>query len=338
MRIVEYTPQRFDLLNSLVARTASRNLGDRRFVDHYYASSSWCRLYLLVSGEECVVGALGIERMPFCYGDQNFTVGFGTNYYSLEAGAGGFLFLHWMKSCDVGISFGGSPDAHQLIRSQRWPYFDGVGFYLLNKPYESYCTDSAMKRSAKWVARHATRRRVSRYAKNVPSRILNSLSVREENRYSSDLLPCSSPFEFRFSPDAEYLDWRYNTRLPFVRYRLFRVLSGAKSIGYVVLNEQQDRVLVSQCDGEDPELLAWGVVLSVLQVTRDDQSSRTVVLTCCHPAMQQIFESFGFRKDSSHPFALGSPRKKLGPVAGSDTSNWLVNYDWGDNGLMELRS
>jgi hypothetical protein len=336
MRIVEYTPQRFDLLDSVVSRTASRNLRHRGFVDHYYASSPWCKLYLLVSGEDAVVGALGIERMPFRYASQEFTVGFGTNYYSLEPGAGGFLFLHWMKSCDVGISFGGSPDAHQLIRSQHWPYFDGVGYYLLNKPYKTYPGEPVWKTAAKWIARHTTRQRVSRYASHVPERIARKVSVREEFDYAADLLPRVSPFQFRFSPDIDYLAWRYNTRLPFVRYRLFRLLVDGRHTGYVILNDQPDQVLVSQCDGEDPESLAWGVILSILNVTRQDRSARTVVLTCCHPTMQGVYESFGFKKDSSHPFALGSPRKKVGPVAGSDTSNWLVNYDWGDNGLMEL--
>jgi hypothetical protein len=140
----------------------------------------------------------------------------------------------------------------------------------------------------------------------------------------------------RFAPDANYLAWRYSTQLPFVRYRLFRVLDRGRSAGYVILNESPERVIVSQCDGEDAETLAWGVVLSLLNAGQADRQPRTVMLTCCHPTMQEIYRSFGFKADSTHPFALGSLRRSIAPPAGSNTSNWLINYDWGDNGLMEL--
>src|SRR5262249_17814557 len=154
-----------------------------------------------LSRDDAVLGVLGIERMPFRYGAQEFTVGFGTNYYSLEPGAGGFLFLHWMKSCDGVISFGGSPHAHQIIRSQNWSYFDGVSYYLLNKAYKPYPGQPAWKRAAKWVARQSTRRTVPEYSRNVPASIAGTVSIREESDYGDDLLPAVSPFEFRFSPN-----------------------------------------------------------------------------------------------------------------------------------------
>lgn len=49
------------------------------------------------------------------------------------------------------------------------------------------------------------------------------------------MLPGHSPFTFRFAPRVEYLNWRYNLSLSFVRYRLFRILAGARSIGYIIL-------------------------------------------------------------------------------------------------------
>jgi len=336
MRLVEYTPDHFDLLHAAASRMASRNLRHRAFVNHYYASSPWCRLHLLVSREDNVVGALGLERMPFRFGSQHVTIGFGTNYYSLEPGAGGFLFMHWLKNCDVGMSFGGSPDAHHVIRSQRWPYFDGIGVYLLNKPYEVYAGDPAWKRTAKRLARYGARRRIASYSRNIPPQVAKRISVREESAFAADLLPRTSPFEFRFTPGVDYLAWRYNSRLPFVRYRLFRILDGGKTRGYVVLNESPERILVSQCDGEDPEALAWGVVMSVLKAGETDESPRTVKLTCSNPAMQQVYRSVGFKAESEHPFALGSLRRGVAPPADSPTSNWLVNYDWGDNGLLDL--
>src|SRR6185295_13451865 len=149
MRIIEYTPAHFDLLYAASQRMTSRNLLHREFVNHYYASSEWCKLYLLLSGEDSVIGTIGIERMPFRYGSEDVTVGFANNYHSLEPGAGGFLYLHWMKNCPMGISLGGSEFAHNILRSQRWPYLDGVGVFLLNKPYDVYPTDSSWKRAAK---------------------------------------------------------------------------------------------------------------------------------------------------------------------------------------------
>ena len=336
MRITEYTPEQFARVSEASQRIASRNLRHRAFVNHYYAASPWCKLYLLASRDDALIGLLGIEQMPFSHSSKRITVGFGTNYYSLEAGAGGFLFLHWMKRCDVGISFGGSPDAHNVIRSQKWPYFDGVDVYLLNKPYQSYSGQPAWKRAAKWIARNSTRRRIAAYSRNIPPRITKQISVREEIAYNDDLLPKASPFEFRFAPSAEYLSWRYAIGLPFVRYRLFRILRGHKTAGYVILNDNPERILVSQCDGDDPETLAWGVVLSILNAGSTDLSPRTVMLTCCHPAMREVYRSAGLKKDSTHPFALGSLRSGMAPPAGAATSNWLVNFDWGDNGLMEL--
>lgn len=335
MQIVEYTPEHFDLLHAAALQMASRNLKHRGFVNHYYASVSWCRLYLLMAAQGGVAGVLGLERMPFRYGARDMTVGFGTNYYSMESGAGGFLFMHWLKSCDVGISFGGSQDAHRLIRSQRWPYFEGVGVYLLNKAYEVYPGQPAWKRAAKWIGRRM-RRPIASYSNNIPPQIRSRISVKEEIAYTADLLPRNSPFEFRFAPSADYLAWRYDTRLPFVRYRLFRILLGNKTAGYVILNEGPDCILVAQCDGEDPESLAWGVILGLLEIANTDKGSRKVKLTCCNPVMQQIYTSFGFKAEPVHPFALGSLRRGMAPLPGSDTSNWLINFDWGDNGLMDL--
>jgi len=334
MQIIEYTPRHAELLRAATSQLASRNLRNRDFVNHYYASSPWCRLYLLVSHDD-VAGVVGVERMPFRRDSRQITVGFGTNYYSLKPGAGGFLFLHWMKSCDLGISFGGSPDAHHVIRSQKWPYFEGIGVYLLNNPFQSYPGQPLWKRAAKWVARQSTRRRIATHFRDIPARVLERFSVREEIEYTEDLLPKSSPFDLRFTPSAAYLSWRYATRLPFVRYRLFRILDGNTTAGYVILNDTPDRVVVAQCDGEDPEAIAWGVVLSVLKIAREDRAPRTVMLTCCHPAMQEVYKSVGFKKDSTHPFALGSLRPGIAPPADAATSNWLVNFDWGDNGLLD---
>jgi hypothetical protein len=336
LRIVDYTPEHFDMLYPAARRMQSLNLTHRDFVNHYYASSGWCKLHLLLSPDDAVIGAVGIERMPFRYGAKDIINGFATNYHSLEPGAGGFLFLHWLKSCTLGIALGASEDSHKIYRSQGWTYFDGVGVFLLNKPYEIYRGDPLWKQAAKTVARHITGRAISNYSSRIPSEVERRISVQEETRYTDDLIPRHSPFEFRFSPGADYLAWRYNLDLSFVRYRLFRIIEDGRSAGYVILNENPHRILVSQCDGDNAESLAWGVLLSVLAVGREDRTARTAMLTSCHPQMQQVYRSFGFKMDHTHPLALGSLRRGIVPPAGADTSNWLINYDWGDNGLMEF--
>src|SRR5438046_1525505 len=83
LKIIEYAPEHFDLLQSAARQTAIRNLINRDFVNHYYASSPWCNLYLLLSNDKTVVGTIGIERMPFDYRGRKMSVAFATNYYSL---------------------------------------------------------------------------------------------------------------------------------------------------------------------------------------------------------------------------------------------------------------
>jgi hypothetical protein len=336
MHIQEYTLAHSEVLQTAARKMASRNLRHQEFVNHYYASSEWCHLYLLFSKEEEVIGTIGVERMPFRYHDQNLTIGFGTNFYSLKQGAGGFLFRQWMRSCPLAISLGASQDAHRILRSQRWPYFEGVKFLCLNKPYEFYPEDASWKRAAKWVARHTLRRPIRQFASRIPEIITNRISISEEKRYSNDLLPRRSPFEFRFTPGTDYLTWRYNLDLASIRYRVFRIVADGRSAGYVVLNENEHRILVAQCDAEEPETLAWGVLMSLVKLAAADTAPRTVILTCSHPGMEEIYRSFGFVIEAGQPLALGSLRRDVGPPPESATSNWLINFDWGDNGALDL--
>jgi hypothetical protein len=117
-----------------------------------------------------------------------------------------------------------------------------------------------------------------------------------------------------------------------VKYRVFRILKGGHSAGYVVLNESPRELIVAHCDGTDPKTIAYGVLLSLLQASREDRGPRTALLSSSHPMMQEIYQHFGFRSEHSRrPFALGT---LTGPSdIEPDTSNWLVNFDWGDNGL-----
>lgn len=335
VRMIEYSPEHFDALQTVAKCVGPNcNLGHRPFVDYYYASSDWCRLFMILADDGSAIATIGLEKMPFEYDNQKIFIGFGSNFHSFRSGLGTYLFLHWQRFCPAGLVYGGSEDTHKIIRRQNWSFFTGVRNYELNKKYLPHPGQPKWRVAAKWVLRHAGRqKRISEYASRILAKVAAKLSVREERSFTHDLLPPRSPFRFRFAPLPDYLNWRYNPALSFVRYRIFRVLNEEKTVGYVILNESPEKILVAQCDGEDAETLAYGALLSILHVGCKDTKPRVVSLVSCHPGMQKIYERFGFRKSGTDcPFALGplGVNLRIHP----DTSNWLVNLDWGDNGLL----
>ena len=335
MRIVEYRPEDFDALQTVAKCVGPHcNLGHRPFVDYYYGNSNWCKLFMILGDDGNAIATIGLEKMPFQYDAQKIIIGFGSSFHSLRSGLGAYLFLYWQKSCSVGLVYGGSGETHKIIRRQNWRFFNGVRSYELNKLYLPYPGQPKWRLAAKWVLRHAGRKkRICEYASRIPAKVAARMSVREERSFTDDLLPRRSPFLFRFAPSLDYLNWRYNPGLPFVRYRLFRILEKEKTVGYVVLNDSPERILVAQCDGEDADTLGYGILLSILQVGHHDPKPRLVSLVSSHPGMQKICERFGFKRSGpDHPFALGPAGPNVQPLP--DTSNWLVNLDWGDNGLL----
>lgn len=333
MRIIDYSPANFEALQIFANRlSVETGLGHRPFVDHYYASNPWCHLQLCVEDDGEVVASFGVEHMRFERNDEELTIGFGSNFYSLRPGVGGMLFVRWLQSVPLGLVYGGSPDTHNLLRIRRWKYFEGIKNYVLNDAYRAYPGQKWWRLAAKSMARRLLRSRLSAYARRIPKSIRGQMSVLEESHYSEDLLPRHTPFSFRFAPNVEYLRWRYNLGLSFVRYRLFRIRSEKQTVGYAILTDSPESVMVAHCDGAEPRTLAYGVWLSILEVGQDDWKPRTVHLASSHPEMQEIYESLGFRPTKQErPFALGT---LSGPAdLEADTSNWLVNLDWGDNGL-----
>jgi len=279
-----------------------------------------------------VVASFGVEHMRFERNGEELLIGFGSNFYSLRPGIGGLLFVRWLQGVPLGLVYGGSPDTHNLLRARGWNYFDGIKDYVLNNPYPAYPGQPWWRLAAKSVGRLLLRSPISTYVGRIPGSIRQRMSVLEESYYAEDLLPGRSPFSFRFAPKVEYLSWRYNLGLSFVRYRLFRIRSETQTVGYVVLGDSPENVVVAHCDGAEPRALAYGALLSILEVGRDDRKPRTVHLASSHPEMQQIYESFGFRPTKrERPFALGTLRGLADFDA--DTSQWLVNLDWGDNGV-----
>lgn len=209
----------------------------------------------------------------------------------------------------------------------------GIRSYFLNNPWNVYPGESRWRSAAKLFLRRVGRKRISSFAPRIPSHVFAEISVREEGSYAPDLLPSRSPFLFRFAPTAEYLSWRYNLSLPFIRYRLFRVICRGVTVGYVILSDSPGQIIVAQCDGEDAAALAHGVLLSILEVGREDQEPRAVFLVSCHSEMQRIFQKFGFWEQwrGDLPFAFRTRPPQVDLSLG--TSGWLVNFGWGDNGV-----
>jgi hypothetical protein len=336
MPIVEYTPQHFEALRKFAEGTGEKvGLAHRPFVDYYYATQDWCRLYLYVANGGNILATYGVDRMRFEYDGREMMIGFGGNYYSIQPGIGGILFVHWHNLCPVGLVYGGSTDTHKMIAARKWKNYKGVRVHVLNKPYDPYAGEGMLRVAAKSVARRFTRSKLSHYASHISAEVRRKVSIHEEKKFTDDLLPRESPFVFRFAPTAEYLNWRYKTSLSFVQYRLFRVLDCGRTAGYVVINESPERLIVAHCDGTNAWTLAQAALLSILHVGQEDQEPRTVILSICHPEMREIFQRFGFHPEhEDRPFCIGTLR---GPVEiADDTSRWLINYDWGDNGLRPL--
>ncbi len=308
-------------------------LTHRSFVDHYYASSNFCRLFLLLDQDGMLLGTQGVEWMPFDEGGRIHRLGFGSNYLAFRPGVGAYLYANWLRSCDAGMVFGATADVHKILKKSGWAYYEGLHSYYLNRRYTNSEPTRWYRRVDKgirtWLSVHHSLPDLHR---RVPGD-LAAVAVEEQSGYSAELLAFKSAFAFRFAPDLSYLRWRYGTNLPFLTYRVFRVSRSAALVGYVVLQERDEEVVVAHSDGSEPGALAAGIVRSVAKVGRDESDRREVMLMCSYPAMQRVFEQAGFVTDArlDVPFALGKLRG--GYEINVPVSEWLVNAAWGDTNL-----
>ncbi len=331
MPVVEYQPEDFELVAQTGKQAEIPALLHRPYMDYYYTTSPYAKFYFSTDDRKSVKAMIGVEKMPFLFGENPVTVGFGHHLYSGQQGSGGLIFVHWVKSCQVPMEFGGNEEAHRLIQGARWEYFEGIHTYYLNPRYRTRPEDSSVTKLAKRVfCKAATRATLHKRLSQITSSAPSGLEIKEEQEYTEDLLPQTSPFTVRFAPPIDYLKWRYNTNLSFVKYRLFRLLLSEETIGYVVINDHPLRRVVAHCDATDPIALAHGVLLCLAEVGKQDTNRREVILASSFPAMQEVYTRFGF---VTHPnldrkFALGLQRYKA--EVPRDTAQWLVNYDWGD--------
>jgi len=181
MHMTLYTPEQFSALGQFVKRVGLRlNLSHRPFVDYYYASGDWSKLYLSVDKAGSITATYGLESLRFEYhGPRN--EGRIWQQPLLDRGRCRALsYVHAGDTCPVKLLYGGSPDAHKFVRSLRWTYYSGVKVYVLNKTYEAYPGDTWFRLAAKSVARRIARRKLARYASRVPLEIRKRISVQEE--------------------------------------------------------------------------------------------------------------------------------------------------------------
>ena len=334
MQINQYTSGDHSTLSRLCAELPEyHNLCYPEFVDYYYASTDWCRLWLMQDDDEKVFGVVGVEKIPFTTPDGPTSLGFGSNFYAFQSGAGAFLFLHWARECDFGIQFGGSADAKRLVDHQKWTRLSGIQTLQINAAWAEPPGESGWRLMAKRLLRHSPlRTRIDHRVGEMLRRGGHRVEAVPERNFTADMLSFESSYAVRFTPDAEYLNWRYATDLEFVRYRIFRLTQNGESCGFVVLNEQPHRVLVAHADATDSLTLSQGIFAALAQVCAGAMRGCGVLAVSSCPVVQAALIAAGFKaRSKSRDIAIGGLRKQPGFT--SDTSQWLINFDWGDNGL-----
>jgi hypothetical protein len=335
-RLVRYTADCFDRLRVFAGQLDHEvSLVHKPFVDHYYTNNQWCDLYLLLDKAETIVGTVGIERMPFVINDRAFTLGNGSNFFVLSKGIGHGkrLFTKWLECCDCGVVFGGTEDTLRILRKQQWDFFTGARVYHLNESVKAHSDEPGWRTAARKLRALATRTNIVARTERLPAIERLKLSAVAEREYSDEMQNFESSFDLRFVPSKDYLAWRYGAGLSFSRYRIFSLrIGGDQVVGLVILNETADSITVSHCDGIDPEIVAYGVLLSLSAVAREKRKNFHVRLAACHGEMLSIYTAFGFRPSfADRPLAIGALGNPPNIVA--DTSKWLINFDWGDNCL-----
>jgi|GEM_PF-1088786 len=305
------------------------------FVEHYYGTSESCRLFLLRDDAGRILSCAGVEKLSLSTPDGPKTLAIGTNYHAFQSGAGAFLFLHWFRSGDLGALYGGSADARNLVLNQKafaLTELAGLKTLQINHAYADSPSESTWRRTAKSILRYSPfKTRIDRRAGEMLQRGSISVEAIPERAFTADMLVTESSFAVRLSPSVETLNWRYATDLNFVKYRLFRIVADGQPAGFVVLNEQPHRMLVAHCDSPDAWTLSQGIFAALAQACRGTRRSCGVLLSSSHPVTQSAFREFGFREHrGGRALALGARRM---PAWSSDGSQWLINEDWGDNGL-----
>ena len=137
MPIVDYTPERFGDVSEMVSQFPGiRNLAHRSFVNYYYSTREWSKLYLYYSDSGKLIGTLGRDLARFEYNSRELTLKIGSNWYSLQRGVGGELseFSAQSNPDSTGLMVGGSQDTRSILRHHNWIFMPGIRGYFLTTP------------------------------------------------------------------------------------------------------------------------------------------------------------------------------------------------------------
>lgn len=328
MRIEKYNGDNYPALAAAAKKVRVGSLLHRDFVDYYYLGQPWSELHLALDEDGACTAFIGYDRLRFENGGQELPIGFATNFFTLQPGTGGFLWLQWMKSCGAGIVFGGSEDTHHILKKQKFTYYPGVNVYTMNARYSIHSGDPAWRAVVKLALQPFHRKPLGAYETAAFRRKAGSITVEEISSSNARRID-SSCFAFRFAPTEEYMRWRYNSSLAFVRYRWFDIFAVGQRVGYCVLNDAPGQLIVAHSDGTDPAMLAYGILKAVFAAA-GKRRNRSALLVSSHPAMQAIFTGNGFLFDTTRALAIGTLRSTLNLP---DPDQWLLNFGIGDNDL-----
>lgn len=330
MRFEKYNSRHYPVLAAAAQKLNVDSLLHRDFVDYYYQGQSWSELFMCFNDDDSCAAFLGLDRLRFEHHGQELVIAMATNFYTLNPGTGGFLWLQWMKSCPAGMVFGGSEDSHHILKKQKFTYYSGINVYGLNTRYSAYQGDSAWRAMIKFGMRAIARKRISASETQTFREKSASITIEETSSENARCVEANC-FSFRFAPTEDYLRWRYNSTLPFVRYRWFEISAGNRRVGYCILNDAPNQIIVAHSDGTDPETLAYGILKAIFLAASNDQKKRAVLLASSHPVMQTIFQHYGFSLDlADRSMAIGSLRSSVNLP---EPKTWLINFGLGDNDL-----
>lgn len=329
LEIRSFVPELFPHLAEFAQPLGLESLRHTEFLNHYYTGQPYSRLWMALEEGRCLA-ILGTDQLRFEVAGDIRPVTYATNFYSTRRGLGSRLWEAGMAGQTAVAVLGGSKDFHHFLRHRRCQYFGGVHLYRMNARYRTYSGDSGWRRGIKAVLRWRSRRPLRDYASRSFLRRYADITVEPRSGYSEDLLPRAG-FGLRWAPDAAYLSWRFNLRLPHLRYRLFAIRRAGQAAGYCILNDGPDGMIVAHADGTDPEQLAAGVLKSIFAAGEEGEPTRPALLASSHPAMQAVYAQNGFWK-SDADYRCGIV-DMAGPQSWGDPRQWLVSFGMGDNDL-----
>ena len=294
-----------------------------------------CRLFYFLAPNGDILATLGSEKISLRIAGELRTGAIMSNTYSLKPGTFSFLLMHWMRSIELGIMFPGNALLREMLDKQRrWRPILGLRTYYLNWGYPNLEGDSTVKRLLKPVARRLGRIDASSFTSRIEKSGWHDYRIVEERDISDEMADRRGDFGFRLEETPNYLNWRFSTNLSHINYRIFRLLKAEATCGYVVVSEWPHRLVISHCDGDDPEELALGVLLAIAAVNNDTNRYRQVVLSSLDKKMCAVFDQYGFRPNPSDtPFYLANVNAGEIP-ADARPGDWLVNLDMGDAGTV----